>query len=548
MSATFSSGGRFGGSFTLLRPLGSGGMADVWLAREDDLGREVALKIQHRAADAARNSFLSEAKSLAAVRHPGVIPILRFGVDKATDHPFFAMPVYSETLADRLDREGRLAETAVAELGMSLVPALDALHAVGIAHRDLKPSNVLLDEHGTPVLADIGPMGGGTPAWAAPEQLANNGTSVPPAAADWHALGLLLYRALVGTLPPPRGILPAAVEPPRGTLPLDLHPRPSRGWERLLVALLDPDPATRLTDPDAILRALRRIRYRARWRTGLTHRRRALFLGFAVCVAAALLAVYFADARRPRDYAVSQHAAPIQDTLFTRPFEVGNHGGELQDERDAISTIRDDEKRRAAQLRDAIGNVERPLVRLRSLLDAAMENPAPDADGIVHVPDGAVLFAEDIAGVPVSVIQLDGGTLLLAPPRLFLERLAASWRKSAETLRKTGDPDAPSASVSMSAWSGTTQFLSCPLLIGERGGTLERYDEWNETLFCVTNAIRRATGVERATLECRGFSDLILNRASLDPGLFVTGSGSVADVLPGGRIRNRRWFDPEDPL
>ena len=553
MSATASSGDRFGGAFTLLRPLGSGGMAEVWLAREDDLGREVAIKILNRAADAAREHFLAEAKALAAVRHPGVVPILRFGVDEATNHPFFAMPVYPETLASRLDRQGRLAEPEVAELGMALVPALAALHSAGLAHRDLKPSNVLLDELGTPVLADIGPVGGGTPAWAAPEQFAgergeSSRVTSGGGAADWHALGLLLYRALVGTLPPPRGILPAAVEPPRGTLPRDLRPPPSRGWERLLVALLDPDPATRLAEPTAILRTLRRIRRRARWRAVLTHRRRALFLGLAGCVAAALLALYFADASRPRDHAVVQHAAPTRDALFKRPLAVGNHGGELQEERDAIPAIRDDEKRRAAQLRDAIGNEERPLARLRSLLDAAMENPAPDADGIVRVPEGAVLFPEDITGVPVSAIQLDGGTLLLAPPRQFLGRLAASWQERADILRATGDPDAPSASVSMSAWRGTAQFLPWPILVGEQGGTLERYDEWNETLFCVTNAIRRAPGVERATLECRGFSDMILNRASLDPGLTITGGGSIADILPGGRIRSRRWFDAEDPL
>ena len=556
MSATASSGDRFGGAFTLVRPLGSGGTAEVWLAREDDLGREVAIKILNRGASAvAQEHFLSEAKSLAAVRHPGIVPILRFGVDEATNHPFFAMPVYPEKLASRLDRQGRLAEPEVAELGMALVPALAALHSAGLAHRDLKPSNVLLDELGTPVLADIGPVGGGTPAWAAPEQFAGEagGSSCVTSgggAADWHALGLLLYRALVGTLPPPRGILPAAIEPPRGTLPRDLRPRPSRGWERLLVALLDPEPATRLTEPAAILRALRRIRCRARWRAVLTHRRRALFLGLAVCVAAALLALNFADASRPRDPAVAQHAAPTRDTLFKRPFEVGNHGGELREERDAIPTIRGDEKRRAAQLRDALGNVERPLARLRSLLDAAMENPALDADGIVRVPEGAVLFAEDIMEMPEATILLDGGTLLLAPPRQFLARLASSWQERAEFLRATGDPDAPSAlpPIQLEAWHAETQFLPWPILVGERGGTLERYDEWNETLFCVTNAIRRAPGVERAPLECRGFTDLILNRASLDPGLFVTGSGSVADVLPGGRIRSRRWFDPEDPL
>ena len=300
----------FGGAFTLLRPLGAGGAASVWLAREDALGREVALKIPGRSDPSARERFLGEARALAAVRHPGVVEVLRWGEDPATGLPFFAMPVHPATLADRFAREPRLSEADAVGLGLALVPALAALHAAGIAHRDLKPSNVLLGDGGAPVLADpCGPRGG-TPAWAAPEQLAAESgnssfvtrhSSLAPAgaAADWHALGLLLYRALAGALPPPRGILPAAVEPPRGSLPRDLRPRPSRGWEPLLRALLDPDPARRLSDPAAILRALRRLRRRALARARLRRLRRPALFALAALAAAALLAAVLRAASVP---------------------------------------------------------------------------------------------------------------------------------------------------------------------------------------------------------------------------------------------------------
>ncbi len=460
MSTTLSAGGRFGGAFLLLRPLGSGGMANVWLAREEELGREVALKILHRASDADRERFLAEAKSLAAVRHPGVVSVLRFGVDRATDLPFFAMPVYPGTLADRLEREGRLSEARTVELGMSLVPAITALHSAGLAHRDLKPSNVLLDEQGAPVLSDIGPRNGGTPAWAAPEQLSGKSMSasiVPDRAVDWHALGLLLYRALVGSLPPPRGILPASVEPPRGTLPRDLRPRPSRDWERLFVALLAPDPATRLADPDAVLRALRRIRRRACRRAS-----RLVLLALVVGLAAALFWTVVRPAVRPEHDIVDGERQP--DGQETSPSAAPPH----------------------------------------PVLD-------PVADDVVRVPEGAVLVAEEFTEGPATAILLDGGTLFLGPQ------------------------------------SGT-RYIPWSILVGEKGGILERCDEDNEATYCVTNAIRRAPGVASATLECRGFTGLILNRKKIDPGLTVTGLGSVADFSPDGRPRNRRWFDPKEPL
>jgi len=144
------------------------------------------------------------------------------------------------------------------------------------------------------------------------------------AAADWHALGLLLYRALAGALPPPRGILPDAVEPPRGSLPRDLRPRPSRGWEPLLCALLDPDPARRLADPAAILRALRRLRRRALVRARLRRLRRPALVALAALAAAALLATVLRAAVRvaPIPAPTAPEPLPAERTEEANVFKV----------------------------------------------------------------------------------------------------------------------------------------------------------------------------------------------------------------------------------
>ena len=497
----------FGGAFTLLRPLGAGGAASVWLAREDALGREVALKVPARTDPAARGRFLDEARALAAVRHPGVVAVLRWGEDPATGLPFFAMPVHPATLADRFAREPRLSEADTAALGLALVPALAALHAAGIAHRDLKPSNVLLDASGAPVLADpCGPRGG-TPAWAAPEQLASpdpsscivHSASCIGAVADWHALGLLLYRALAGALPPPRGILPDAVEPPRGSLPRDLRPRPSRGWEPLLCALLDPDPARRLADPAAILRALRRLRRRALVRARLRRLRRPALVALAALAAAALLATVL---RAAVGFVPSGSPVP------------------------APSPAKDWTRQYADNL--------------RKRLAAVLPNPAPDSENRIVVPAGSLLLSGDIpsAANPPTIV-LDGGTLLFSPGIGALREIAGRCDRflSEAPDTATGTPDVLPA---------RREWLANPILVTARGGFLDTAD--GEIHAFVTNSVRLASGAESATLDVFGFSSIILDRNRLDPELSVTGCGSVADFLPDGRVRNRRWFDPEEPL
>ncbi len=493
----------FGGAFTLLRPLGAGGAASVWLAREDALGREVALKVPASADPAARGRFLDEARALAAVRHPGVAPVLRYGTDPATSLPFFAMPVFPRTLADRLDGGERLPEAEAAALGLALVPAIAALHGAGIAHRDIKPSNVLLDAAGAPVLADpcTAPRGG-TPAWAAPEQVEPERRDFPPAAADWHALGLLLYRALAGALPPPRGILPAAVEPPRGSLPRDLRPRPSRGWEPLLRALLEPDPAARPADPDAILRALRRLRRRARARGFLRRVRRPALLAFAALAAAALLAALAVRAPNGRTNGGDADEAPPPDPAKAWTRTYADH--------------------------------------LRETLAAAIAAPTPDARNRIVVPAGALLLSGDLPpGADPPAIVLDGGTLLFS---VDADVLQGTIDRCEAFLSAAPD----GATMSLDVLPSRKEWLPNPILVTERGGRLDTVD--GDITAYVTNAIRRAPGVDAATLHVFGLSSIVLERRLLDSGLTVAGCGQVAEFLPDGRVRNRRWFEPGNPL
>ena len=160
-------------------------MGVVWKARQVKLNRLVALKMvlgEQRAGSKDLIRFLAEAEAVAAVKHPHVVQVYEYG--DASGRPFLAMEYLpGGSLADRLERTGRLDPKAAAELVSTLAGAVQAAHDLGIVHRDLKPGNVLYDEHGQPKVTDFGlakRAGGsdltatqavmGTPAYMAPEQ------------------------------------------------------------------------------------------------------------------------------------------------------------------------------------------------------------------------------------------------------------------------------------------------------------------------------------------------------------------------------------------
>lgn len=509
MDASLQAGAHIG-AFSLIRPLGAGGAAEVWLANDETLARQVALKIARSCDVPSRDRFLAEARALSTVRHPRIVPVWAFGIDDATGRPFFVLPVMAATLASRLGEMERLPETEVATLGLALVDALSALHAAGLVHRDLKPANILLDEDGAPLLADPGPSGGGTRSWAAPEQLA--GLAATPAT-DFHALGLLLYRALTGGLPPPAGVLPPEIEPPPGVLPADLRPKPARGWESLLVALLRPDPARRLANAAKVRQNLLHLLRAARIRTAFRRCMR-----YAIPVAALLvligMAVRVASVQHPPALAPASPPAP------------------------EMAPSADDALRREREWCRQFANALRPYA------DRALEKPFIAKDGRIVIPSGRLLLLGDLdacPSVPTPTVVLDGGQMILGI--------------SAEKLRKRiAELDAFASGAAEHPPSATprekVRRVACRIVVTDNGGHLGALDlEAREAeQYHMLGALHPAPGATNATLDVYGFSEITLDWHALGPGLRITGCGQIANLTPPGRGTRHRWFDYDDPL
>jgi serine/threonine protein kinase len=193
--------------YELLSLLGRGGMGAVYLARDTVLDREVALKIVDpvdRPSDAAPDRLAAEARILARLEHPGIVPVHDFG-QLPDGRMFYAM---KRVRGDRLDRwlarERGLAERLT--VFVRLCDAVAFAHAHGIVHRDLKPENVMIGEFGEVLVLDWGiaqsktrtpderpaTVVAGTPDYMAPEQL--RGDTVVDHRADVYALGVVLER------------------------------------------------------------------------------------------------------------------------------------------------------------------------------------------------------------------------------------------------------------------------------------------------------------------------------------------------------------------
>ncbi len=151
-----SSGTRVAG-FEILGHLGSGGMGDVYRARDVKLGREVAIKVlpEEVAGNEERlTRFEREARILASLNHPGIATL--HGLETSSERPLLVMElVEGETLAARLSR-GSLPIEEVLSLFRQIAEALESAHGKGILHRDLKPSNIMITSEGRVKLLDFG--------------------------------------------------------------------------------------------------------------------------------------------------------------------------------------------------------------------------------------------------------------------------------------------------------------------------------------------------------------------------------------------------------
>jgi serine/threonine-protein kinase len=204
--------------------LGAGGMAAVYRAYHEGMGREVALKVLAAGLttdDAFRRRFVREARAVAKVEHPHIIPVYDAGEERGV--PFIAMRlVRGGDLRAMVTRDGPMPAGRAAAFVSPVASALDAAHEVGLVHRDVKPANMLVDvgrfrpEH--VYLSDFGLARGletgglttsltspgqfmGTPEYAAPEQITGGDVD---GRADQYALACVAYTLLTGSAPYPR--------------------------------------------------------------------------------------------------------------------------------------------------------------------------------------------------------------------------------------------------------------------------------------------------------------------------------------------------------
>ncbi len=203
------------GRYEVRGEIGRGGMATVYHAYDPRFERDVAIKVlphEFLHDPQFRARFEREAKMIALLEHPAIVPVYDFGEEDG--QPYIVMRFMSGgSLADRL-KTGALPVDESVQLITRLAPSLDAAHAKGIIHRDLKPGNILFDQYGNAFLSDFGIArlahstqvatltGGailGTPAYMSPEQI--QGDKEIDGRSDIYAFGVILYQILTGVTP-----------------------------------------------------------------------------------------------------------------------------------------------------------------------------------------------------------------------------------------------------------------------------------------------------------------------------------------------------------
>lgn len=287
--ASFQAGQKWG-QFELVERVGRGSFGEVYRAWDPSLEREVGLKILlPRSADEAvqYEELLREARALAAVRHPNILPI--YGVDRHDGRVgFWTDFVHGKTLAALVREQGPFGYRETALIGLDVTKALSAVHRAGLVHRDIKAENVMREEGGRILLMDFGLSAlatgqqelAGSPRYMAPELFRGAEASL---ATDIYAVGVLLFYLVTGHHPgvgepasmkpqmtgdEPTALASEVMSPGRSSLRtraasqaaglslLDYRPDLPESFARVIEKAIDPDPAKRFASAGALSSAL----------------------------------------------------------------------------------------------------------------------------------------------------------------------------------------------------------------------------------------------------------------------------------------------------
>lgn len=262
----------FGGRYQVTSQLGTGGMANVYRARDLNLQREVAIKVlrdDFTNDPAFRVRFLQEARAAANLSHPNIVTIYDFGHDA---HRYYIVMEYVEgtELKSLLRRRGSLPVEEAVNLMIQICAGVGYAHRAGLVHCDLKPQNILVSPDNRAKITDFGiaralaSIGAdetsevvwGSPQYFAPEQAAGG---APSPASDVYALGVMLFEMLTGRLPfeAADAVLLAElhqVAPPPP--PRSLNPAIPEALEQIVLKVLSKEPSARYRTADQLGRVL----------------------------------------------------------------------------------------------------------------------------------------------------------------------------------------------------------------------------------------------------------------------------------------------------
>jgi beta-lactam-binding protein with PASTA domain len=260
--------------YRILNRIGSGGMADVYLAEDTHLGRQVALKVLHRRFAQDQEfveRFRREAKSVAGLSHPNVVGVFDRGDHEGTY--YIAMEhLPGRTLKEIVEAEAPLAQERAIDLGEQILQGAGYAHRHGVIHRDFKPHNVIVDQDGRAKVTDFGIARAGasemtetgsimgTAQYLSPEQAQGHAVA---AASDLYSIGVMLYEMLAGRLPfEGESAVSVALKhlseppPPLSQFRPDVHP----ALEAVVMAALAKDPAQRWQSAEELAQGLEAAR------------------------------------------------------------------------------------------------------------------------------------------------------------------------------------------------------------------------------------------------------------------------------------------------